>query len=125
MTESYDTLQRIRDAVAGRASIDVLLRGEPAPESPINTELYSVLQRVMTAAEPASSVGQVVSAGTTDSRFFRARGITAYGFSPFKVNYYDADTIHGIDERIRVQFFFEGVKVTEQIVRSFCSRNSG
>jgi len=59
-----------------------------------------------------------VSSGTSDSRFFRRKGIVAYGISPFKVNYYDADTVHGVDERIRIRFFAEGVRLTRDIVRS-------
>jgi acetylornithine deacetylase/succinyl-diaminopimelate desuccinylase-like protein len=67
-------------------------------------------------------VAPVVSAGTSDSRYFRARGIVAYGIAPFKVNYYDADTVHGIDERIRARFFAEGLQLMRQIVRTFCAR---
>jgi acetylornithine deacetylase/succinyl-diaminopimelate desuccinylase-like protein len=64
----------------------------------------------------------MVTAGTTDSRYFRRRGIVAYGFSPFKVNYYDGATVHGVDERIRVRFFLEGVALMRQIVSDFCVR---
>jgi hypothetical protein len=39
---------------------------------------------------------------------------------PFKVNYYDADSVHGVDERIRVRFFVEGVGLMRAIVREFC-----
>jgi acetylornithine deacetylase/succinyl-diaminopimelate desuccinylase-like protein len=120
-----EMLEKVRSIVAGRAVIEVLLRGEPVPESSADTELYRLIGRLMTASQPGSRVGPIVSAGTTDSRFFRARGIVAYGFSPFKVNYYDADTIHGIDERIRTHFFLEGVNLTTAIVREFCARKSG
>jgi acetylornithine deacetylase/succinyl-diaminopimelate desuccinylase-like protein len=47
-------------------------------------------------------------AGGTDSRFFRARGVDAYGVSGLFV---DGDTdsrIHGRDERIPIKGFFEG-----------------
>ncbi|MGZ5472605.1 MAG: M20/M25/M40 family metallo-hydrolase, partial [Thermoanaerobaculia bacterium] len=74
------------------------------------------------AASPGSTVGPMVTAGTTDSRFLRARGIAAYGMMPFKVNYYDAEGVHGPDERIRARFFAEGVRLTREIVRDFCAR---
>ena len=41
--------------------------------------------------------------------------------APFKVNYYDAETVHGQDERIRVRFFVEGVHLMREIVRDFCA----
>jgi acetylornithine deacetylase/succinyl-diaminopimelate desuccinylase-like protein len=114
-------LQRIAAAVGTEAKLEVLLRGEATPASSANTELYQVLTRVMQEAEPGSTVAPVVGAGTTDSRFFRARGVVAYGISPFKVNYYDADSVHGTDERIRSRFFAEGVQLMRSIVREFCA----
>ncbi|MEO8218375.1 MAG: M20/M25/M40 family metallo-hydrolase [Acidobacteriota bacterium] len=116
-----DVLQQMRAAVAGKAEIRVVLQGLPAAPSPMNTELYSVLSTEMKRTEPDSVVGPVVSPGTSDSRFFRSRGVVAYGISPFKVNYYDANTVHGVDERIRSNFFREGVHLTRRIVRGFCA----
>lgn len=115
------TLAKIRAIVGNRAEIEVLLEGKAAPASPINTPLFAVLSRNMKAAEPSSVVGPVFSPGTSDSRFFRAKGIVAYGVSPFKVNYYDADTVHGIDERIRTEFFHQGVRLMKRVTREFCA----
>lgn len=118
-------LDEVKRAVGQRGEVQVLLQGSSAPPSPTNTELYRALQRVMKRAEPTSAVGPSVSAGTSDSRFFRARGMVAYGISPFKVNYYDANTVHGVDERIRARFFLEGVRLMRDMVREFCVRRSG
>jgi len=73
----------------------------------------------MTASEPGSTAAPIVQAGTSDSRFFRARGVIAYGIAPFKVNYYDADSVHATDERIRSQFFAEGVTLVRRMVNDF------
>ena len=43
-------------------------------------------------------------------------------FRSHRVNYYDADTVHGNDERIRAVFFAEGVHLLRQIVGDFCAR---
>jgi len=117
-------LAQIRTLLPKEAKLDVLLAGEPTPESPSDTELFRVVAAAMKRAEPGSSVAAVVSAGTSDSRHFRARGIVAYGIAPFKVNYYDADTVHGNDERIRASFFPPGVRLMRQIVNDFCARPS-
>ncbi len=113
-------LERIRSIVGDHGEVEVLLRSEPVPPSPTNTPLYHTLESVMHAAAPDSVVGPKVQAGTSDSRFFRARGIVAYGISPFKINYYDLATIHGSDERIRVRFFDEGIGVMRSIIERFC-----
>ena len=101
-------------------ALEILLAAEPVPDSPSDTQLFRMLATTMTDAEPGSIVGPIVTAGTTDSRYFRARGIVAYGIAPFKVNYYDADTVHGNDERIRARFFSEGVRLMRTIVDDFC-----
>ncbi|MEK6371574.1 MAG: M20/M25/M40 family metallo-hydrolase [Acidobacteriota bacterium] len=104
------------------ASLEVLLSAAPVPESPSDSELFRVVAAAMTKAEPGSAVAPFVSAGTSDSRWFRARGVAAYGIAPFKVNYYDADTVHANDERIRQRFFAEGVRLVRTIVGDFCAR---
>jgi acetylornithine deacetylase/succinyl-diaminopimelate desuccinylase-like protein len=114
-------LRRIRQAAGKEVQVEVLLQGEPVPESPIDTELYRLLERTMRAAHPAPVV-PFVTAGTSDSRWFRKRGIVAYGISPFKVNYYDAGTPHGPDERIRARFFSEGVQLMRQLVTGFAAK---
>ncbi len=115
-------LKQVRNAAGKDADVEVLLAGAPTPATSENTDLYRSLESVLRRAEPSSRVAPIVGAGTTDSRFFRARGIAAYGVSPFKVNYYDAGTAHGIDERIRTRFFEEGVRVMRAIVSDFCER---
>ena len=121
-TKPDEMLARVREAVGANGEVDVILAGEPGPETPVDTELFEAIARVFSAASPGSSVAPVLSPGTSDSRFFRARGITAYGIAPFKVNYYDAEGVHGNDERIRARFFSEGVGVMKKIVREFCEQ---
>ncbi len=115
-------LTKVKALVPKGGEVEILLAGQPAPESTTDTELFRVLSAAMRKAEPGSAVAPVVSAGTSDSRFFRQRGIVAYGIAPFKVNYYDADTVHGTDERIRARFFAEGVRLTRAIVNDFCAK---
>ena len=113
-------IERVKAEVGDLAEVEVLLTSRPAPASPVDTELYSVMAKAMKAAERGSEVEPVVGAGTSDSRFFRQRGIVAYGIAPFKVNYYDADNVHGADERIRARFFPQGVQLVRRIVSDFC-----
>jgi acetylornithine deacetylase/succinyl-diaminopimelate desuccinylase-like protein len=119
---SEPMLARVKEAVGKNADVEILLAGEPTPESPANTELFRTLVAAMVRAEPESTAAAIVGGGTSDSRYFRAHGITAYGVAPFKVNYYDADTVHATDERIRAKFFVEGVRLMRRIVSDFCAR---
>lgn len=122
--EAAPMIERVKAAVGEDAEVEVLLQSPPAAPSPVDTELYAVLEKRLKAAEKNSAVEPIVGAGTSDSRFFRARGIVAYGIAPFKVNYYDADNVHGADERIRARFFAEGVRLVRRIVTDFCAAPS-
>jgi acetylornithine deacetylase/succinyl-diaminopimelate desuccinylase-like protein len=113
---------KVRELVGKDGDVAVLLAGEPSPESPYDTDLFHLLAAKFEKSGPGSAVAPIVQAGTSDCRFFRAHGIVAYGIAPFKVNYYDGDTVHGNDERIRERFFDDGVRLTREIVRGFCAR---
>lgn len=121
--EKHDAmLQRVRDAAGTNGDVEVLLTSDPVAATSSDTDLFRLLEQRMKDDEPGSRVAAIVGAGTTDSRYFRSRGIVAYGIAPFKVNYYDAGTIHGNDERIRSQFFVEGARLVRGIVGGFCAR---
>lgn len=113
-------LDEIRALLPAGIEVEVLLSGPTAPASPIDNDLYRILSEEMLASEPGSISGPLVTGGTTDSRFFRRRGVVAYGVSPFKINYYDAAGVHGANERIRSAFFNEGVDLMRNVVRRFC-----
>jgi len=119
-SDPEETLAHIRAIVPADVEIEVLLSGPPSPAAPVDSELFRILEEEMLASEPGSKVGPMVLAGTTDSRFFRNRGVIAYGVSPFKVNYYDAAGVHGFNEKIRTNFFVQGVDLVRSVVRRFC-----
>ena len=121
--EPDDLLQQIRAVVGSRGEIEVLVAGPRAEASSIDTELYRLLQKTLPQIEHGSRVIPILSPGTSDSRYFRARGVAAYGFSPFKLNYYDYGTIHGADEKIRISFFHDGVQVMRDVVRAYAARS--
>ncbi|HEV7484625.1 MAG TPA: M20/M25/M40 family metallo-hydrolase [Thermoanaerobaculia bacterium] len=114
----------VKKTLPAGGELQVLLAGQPVPESSIDTELFRVLSSSFRNAEAGSVVGTAVGSGTSDSRYFRARGIVAYGIAPFKVNYYDADTVHANDERIRARFFAEGVRLMRTVVTRFCGSDA-
>ena len=120
-TSPETVLEQIRTAVGQKATVEVLLRAQASGESDPATELFKTVSAAMRRSEPGSVVGPSVGAGTSDSRFFRQRGIVAYGIAPFKVNYYDASTVHGVNERIRARFFSEGIRLMREIVSRFCA----
>jgi acetylornithine deacetylase/succinyl-diaminopimelate desuccinylase-like protein len=58
-----------------------------------------------------------MSAGATDSRYFRGAGIAAYGISGI---FHDIDDVraHGKDERLGVKQFYEGQEFLGRLVEA-------
>ena len=78
--------------------------GEPSL-SPTDTELYRVIEKAVGDRAGGASVLPTLGTGGTDGRFYRRRGIPAYGFGLLSPTW-DAGTwrglFHGNDERVDV-----------------------
>jgi len=112
-TDGDAFLRRIRQAAGPNVSFEVLLSSPPAPPSPTDSPIYQAVAGVL------GQDGPVVPAfipGFTDSRFFRERGVAAYGVSPFLLESRDFLGIHGPDESIPVAAFDRGVARMGEIV---------
>jgi len=117
-TDSEAFLRRVKDALGSAANVEVLLTSPPGSPSPIDTSLFRTLE------EELGGEGPVVPAfisGFTDSRFFRQRGIAAYGFSPFLLPGEQMRTIHATDERISLEEFEKGVQRMIRVVAAYAS----
>jgi acetylornithine deacetylase/succinyl-diaminopimelate desuccinylase-like protein len=108
-----ETAEQVRDALArviAEHTVQVLIRTQrPAsPPSPLLPELFQPVTRITREMFGDIPVIPIMSTGATDSRFFRARGVPAYGVSGlFSDPAVDARA-HGRDERMRVRSFYEG-----------------
>lgn len=87
-----------------------------APPSPLDDEVMGAIEEITRAMWPGVPVVPLMSTGATDSRFFRMRGVPAYGVSGL---FSDMDDIraHGRDERLLVDSFHDGLTFLDQLVR--------
>lgn len=90
-------LERIRQALGPEVETELLLSAPVVEASPWDGPWLDALQRVLGREAP---VVPQMAAGITDSRFFRQRGIPAYGMAPFILDAALMRTVHGRDERI-------------------------
>ena len=88
--------------------IEPLLEVHPS-RSPEKVELVRAVAEALEELGFDAEVGPSVSPGFTDSRFFRERGIPAYGFSPFRQVGEYGRGIHGRNERLSVGDFRFGL----------------
>ena len=109
-----EVFRRRVDTVLGSGiHVEELLRSGASPASSVESDVYRTLERVLGVRAP---VAPAMIAGATDSRFFRRRGVDAYGFSPFALSSADAGGIHGVDERIPVDDFLRGCEMMKRVV---------
>jgi carboxypeptidase PM20D1 len=90
--------------VIGDPQVEIKLGDDDgaAGPSPVTGEIPEVLAELTKATWPGIPVIPTLANGATDSRFLRARGVSAYGFNPLMMYEKDLTRAHGIDERIPI-----------------------
>lgn len=103
-----------------RVEIDYIERPIESIVSPYDTELFRIIEKETQAVFPGSIVVPHLVIYGTDSRFFRRKGATCYGFFPGPVTMEDYRTIHGHDERIKESTLRIAVRIYYNVVKRLC-----
>jgi acetylornithine deacetylase/succinyl-diaminopimelate desuccinylase-like protein len=90
------------------------------PPSPMNTELYGIMTATAKSAVEEAVVVPGVSTGFTDSRVFRRRGTTSYGFIPVLLGPQEVGRAHGNDECLSIDNLRMGIQVLHDTIRGIC-----
>ena len=98
--------------------VKVVLTAPPSPPSPTAGRFYEALQRALRREGP---VVPAFISGFTDSRYFRQRGIPAYGFLPLKLGPGDTEGIHGPDEHISLAELDRGVERMRRVLALYAA----
>lgn len=100
--------------------IEILL-ASPGNVSDTEIDDYLIIQEVVKEHFENSVMPSYLMSGITDSRFFREKGITAYGFCPVVVPVEHLNMIHGLDEKISIDNLTKGTAVYIDLVRKLCT----
>lgn len=85
-----------------------------------DTALFKLLQRKVVEVYGNVPVGtELLNRSFNDSRHLRPRGIICYGINPFPIDFFQSETIHGVNERIRVDYFNQGVRFARDVVSEY------
>lgn len=114
-SDAGEYLERLREALGAGLEVEVLLTSPPAPPAPVDHPVYRAVAEVLDDTAP---VVPAFIPGFTDSRYFRERGIAAYGVSPFFLEPQRFLGIHGADESIPLAELERGVERMRRIVRA-------
>lgn len=106
-------------APLGVRIVDVPVRGFAVPLSNAETPLFRNIARLAAARYSTTTGTLVLTRSANDSRFLRLRGITCYGVLPFPIDAFQSQSIHASNERIRLDWFLEGVALMRTIVTDY------
>lgn len=98
-------------------SVDV--QEGPVPVSPDETPLFRILAHEAQRRYRVQTGLQILYRSASDSRFLRPLGIVCYGVSPYPVDFFQSISIHGVDERIRLDYFMDGVAYMGNVLKEW------
>ena len=104
-----------------RVEIDVVQSPQKAEISDINNEFYSTLSEVLTELVPTSITVPMLTPGTTDSCFFRGKGVNCYGLFPAIIDSGELTRLHAIDERISIENLQLGTRIIYEVLQKLTS----
>jgi acetylornithine deacetylase/succinyl-diaminopimelate desuccinylase-like protein len=91
-----------------------------SPTTSADTELHAAIASVCGDVMPEAALLPRVTAGFTDSRTFRRRGVPAYGFVPMLLAPDEQAGMHGNNERISIANLRLGCEVLFRVVERVC-----
>lgn len=93
----------------------------PPNQSPTDTELFRVIERVLARHHPGVPVTTKMLTGATESVLFRPLGVVSYGFTPLLTTSEETATGHGDDERINEATVRRSTGVFYDVVKELCA----
>jgi len=100
--------------------VDTIFYPEPSADhgSPIDHPVMKAIAEVIGESYPDVPVGPMILPWTaTDSRFFRAKGIPSYGFTPFPIILTDVVRVNGPNERLALPVYVDGVEIYKRLLK--------
>ena len=110
-------IERLRASIGDdHVQVTVESRGDEAPPSPDDTEMYAAIRDALEAVAPGVPALPFLSTGATDSAPLRRAGVKAYGLLPFPLTEADEGRMHGHDERVSVASLAFAVRLSWEIL---------
>jgi len=115
-------VQKQLEQVIGDPEVKISMseREIAGPDASVDPAFLAAVERVSASLYPGVPVVPMMSAGATDSKYFRLAGIPAYGVSGIFVDVDDVRA-HGRDERLGVKQFYEGQEFLWRLVNELAA----
>lgn len=121
--ESAESVQATLVKVIDDAKVEVKLVGEPVPSdpSPLRDDVMKALRKAVDLRAPGLPIVPSMSAGATDSLWFRNVGVPSYGVGALFMNSKDSFA-HGLNERIPIASIDGALVQWHSLIRDLASR---
>lgn len=111
--------QHVREAIDDPHVTVRLLDGtEPSPVSDPRAAQFRALQTTIEQVYPAALVAPYLVVGATDARHYRALTPHVYRFLPCVLQDEDLARIHGANERVAVERYFDAIRFYRALMRN-------
>jgi acetylornithine deacetylase/succinyl-diaminopimelate desuccinylase-like protein len=119
-----EILQVLKTVIADdKISITAIKPAKPSPPSPLTPEVMHAIEQAKEKLWPGLPVVPLMETGATDGLSFRQLGIPTYGITGTAEDLDDI-RMHGKDERMGVQDFYNGLEFEYQLIKTIASPNS-
>jgi acetylornithine deacetylase/succinyl-diaminopimelate desuccinylase-like protein len=105
--------------------LEVMWPNSPPATADWGGELFRAIEEACLAYAPDSVVTPSICVGGTDARFFRERGVPAYGLVPCLFDAEDLKGYHGIDERLSLENLGLGTRIVFDVALRAAARSGG
>lgn len=117
-----DVLNRLKRIINdSRVEIEIIKNLREAATSSFHSEFLSILNYVLKDNFKDSIILPYITPVGTDAKYFRERNVEGYGIFPIFVDDKDLKTFHGNDEKILIDNFSQGCKITYELVINYCA----
>jgi acetylornithine deacetylase/succinyl-diaminopimelate desuccinylase-like protein len=119
-TESAASIRDQLAKVVNDTTVEVIIKTQrpSTPMQKLGAEVMEPVEKITKELFGNIPVIPTMSTGATDSRFFRALGVPAYGVSGLFLDPTQDDRAHGRDERMRIQSFYEGQEFLYRLTKA-------
>lgn len=119
-----DVMATLQKLVGSGARVSVI--GEPtfSDASPLRADVMTAVGRAVHLRHPGIPVVPAMQSGASDAIYFRAAGIPTYGVAGDFIKEGD-DFSHGLNERLPVRSFYEGLEYWYELLKEFTAPKSG
>lgn len=108
--------KQVQKIIGENFDLELLMSSRPN-RSDFRTDYFRAIEEAIRRQDPTAVTAPILSAGATDSRFFREKGVISYGIIPLLLTPEELEGLHGKDERIPVDGLEKGAQIIYDTVK--------